>query len=101
MPRHIEDALEKMTRHFIWEDATNPPIALDHLYKPKHLGGIDLLDIRARNEAIELTWLRDYLSIGAHRLTWAFVTDLLINRLAPSGIASPALLNTFLQTWDV
>ncbi|KZT18632.1 hypothetical protein NEOLEDRAFT_1079750, partial [Neolentinus lepideus HHB14362 ss-1] len=90
-----------MTRHFIWEESTHPPIGLDHLYQPKDRGGINLLDIRARNEAIELTWLRDYLNLGTQRPSWAFITDILINRLAPSGIASPALLNTFLQQWDV
>ncbi|EPQ50507.1 hypothetical protein GLOTRDRAFT_28428, partial [Gloeophyllum trabeum ATCC 11539] len=41
MPKHIAQALEKLTRGFIWEDAAHPPIALAHLYKPRRQGGID------------------------------------------------------------
>ncbi|TFK54347.1 hypothetical protein OE88DRAFT_1624744 [Heliocybe sulcata] len=102
MPPPVEDALVKITRRFIWEEnSSNPPIALDHLYKPATKGGLSLLDLKARNDAIELTWLRAYLDLSPHRPTWAFVTDLLLNVLAPDGIAEAALFNTFLQKWDV
>lgn len=34
MLRHIEEALIKIMRDFIWEHNTSPRIALEHLYKP-------------------------------------------------------------------
>jgi hypothetical protein len=58
MPKHIEDTLVKITRNFIWDDSTVPRIALGYLYYPIKEGGLNLLDIRARNEAIEIIWLK-------------------------------------------
>ncbi|KAG2050450.1 hypothetical protein BDR06DRAFT_843239, partial [Suillus hirtellus] len=55
MPKHIEAALVKTTRNFIWNDARSPPINLEQLYQPREAGGINLLDIKSRNEAIEIT----------------------------------------------
>ncbi|KAI0038393.1 hypothetical protein FA95DRAFT_1471615, partial [Auriscalpium vulgare] len=56
MPRHIETAIVKEIRAFMWPDsARNAPIALKHLYRPRNEGGIGLLNVPARNAAIELT----------------------------------------------
>ncbi|KZT21788.1 hypothetical protein NEOLEDRAFT_1072874 [Neolentinus lepideus HHB14362 ss-1] len=101
MPQNIELALEKLTRAFIWTDTLHPPISLDQLYKDRPHRGISLLDICSQNEAIELTWLHEYLDISPSRPTWAFVVDILINQLAPDGIPNQTRLNTFLQKWDI
>ncbi|EPQ60413.1 hypothetical protein GLOTRDRAFT_124170 [Gloeophyllum trabeum ATCC 11539] len=102
MPPYIVTTLEKLLQSFIWEEAaSNLPVALAQLYLPKEKGGLDLLNINARNDAIELTWLRTYLDLSPTRPDWAFVVDALINTLAPDGIATEALFNTFLQTWAV
>ena len=55
MPKRIEDALTKMIRNYMWEDDSSPRIALDILQRPIEEGGLNLLDIRARNEGIEIT----------------------------------------------
>ncbi|KZT21729.1 hypothetical protein NEOLEDRAFT_1221723, partial [Neolentinus lepideus HHB14362 ss-1] len=101
MPQNIEDALEKLTHAFIWTNPSHPPISLNQLYKDKSHGGIGLLDIHSRNEAIELTWLCEYLDISPSRPAWAFVVNILINQLAPEGIPDQTRLNTFLQKWDI
>ncbi|KAA1476632.1 hypothetical protein DENSPDRAFT_747484, partial [Dentipellis sp. KUC8613] len=54
MPPNIEDAVIKEIRTFIWPDCKSAAIALDYLYNPANKGGIGLLDIKARNEAIEI-----------------------------------------------
>ena len=82
MPRHIEDAITKMTRDFIWDQDTSPRMALEHLYRRIDEGGLNILNIRARNEAIEIMWLKAYLNITLSRPAWAVVTDLLINAAA-------------------
>ena len=99
MPPHIEVAINKMIRDFIWDNDTHPRIALKHLYRPLDEGGLNLLDITTRNEAIELVWLRDYLNLSSSRQMWAKVTDILINATAPPGTSPMARINTFLQTW--
>jgi len=63
MPTHIEDAITKMIRDFIWNEETTPRLSLEHLYSPTEKGGMNILDIHARNKAIEITWLREYLNL--------------------------------------
>ncbi|KAI0041975.1 hypothetical protein FA95DRAFT_1472705, partial [Auriscalpium vulgare] len=101
MPPVVETTLLKVIRNFVWEDAAHPPLALKHLYPTRDLGGIGLLDLASRNEAIHLMGLKSFLDLSPSRPTWAFVTDLLINRLAPKEIPTPAKSNYFLQTWTV
>jgi hypothetical protein len=59
----IENALLNTMRNFIWEDNSSPRIAPETLYLPLDKGGLKLLDIRARNEAIGIIWLKDYLNM--------------------------------------
>ena len=56
---HIEEAIMKIIRDFRWDNDNHPRIAMDYMYKPLNEGGLNLLDIKARNKAIKLIWLRD------------------------------------------
>jgi exonuclease III len=101
MPKQIEDTLEKIIRDFIW-DGKKASVNMDTLYLPIRQGGIKLLDLRARNQAIDIMWLKSYLDLGPNRPMWAFVADVLIseNISKTSGkIASLAQINTYLQSW--
>lgn len=100
MPVHIEDALTKMIRDYIWYNDIHPRIGLEHLYKPLNDGGLNLLDIKARNEAIEIIWLGDYLNLTPSRQMRARATDILINASATPGTSAIARINSFLQTWE-
>ena len=100
MPNHIEDALTTIIRDFMWEDDSSPRLTLDRLQRPRNEGGLNLLDIRARNEAIELMWLKSYLDFSETRPEWAIVTDIIIDAAAPPHTNPTARINTFLQTWD-
>lgn len=99
MPTHIETALKEMIRNFIWTQDTAPRMALEYLYKPIDEGGLSILDISARNEAIEIMWLKAYLNLSPSRPAWATVTDLLINAAAPPGTSAIARVNSFTQSW--
>lgn len=100
MPSAIETALTKIMRSFMWEEDSSPRIALDFLNIPTSEGGLDLLNIRTRNEAIEIIWLKAYLDFSPTRHSWATITDLIINKAAPPGISLLARMNSFLQSWD-
>jgi hypothetical protein len=52
------------------------------------------------NDAIEITWLRDYLNFSLSRPTWAKVTDLTLRAAAPPGTSTLARTNSFLQSWN-
>ncbi|KAI0266612.1 hypothetical protein BGY98DRAFT_905175, partial [Russula aff. rugulosa BPL654] len=100
MPQRIEDTLTKMIRDFMWEESTNPKIALDILHRPIKAGGLNLLDLNARNEAIEMTWLKTYLDLSNQRPMWAKLVDILIDAVAPPNTNPQVRINTFLQSWN-
>jgi hypothetical protein len=99
MPKHIERALIEMTRKFIWEDVNVPRIALKYLQYPTEEGGLNLLNIKAQNEAIEIIWLKAYLNMSPSRPTWAKITDIVLDTTAPQGYNVQARMNIFLQSW--
>ncbi|KAH7911774.1 hypothetical protein BJ138DRAFT_1005888, partial [Hygrophoropsis aurantiaca] len=98
MPEAIEKNLIKQIRDFIWDETKTPPISLEQLYQPINKGGIKLLDIKSRNQAIEVTWLKSFLDISTKRPQWAFITDILINNIFPSGISNLNDIPLILQT---
>ncbi|KAL6298151.1 hypothetical protein BKA93DRAFT_744739, partial [Sparassis latifolia] len=102
MPTHIEKILTTIIHRFIWHDSCIPPIKLDTLHLPRTQGGLDLLDLHSRNNAIDLQWLRPFLNLTPSRPTWAYVADLLIsdNITKSSGqIDKTAQKNIVLQSW--
>lgn len=104
MPRTVENKLIKMTREFIWDGNKHPPINLDTLCKPIEQGGIGLLDLKARNEAIDLMWAKEYLQLSPSRPKWAHIADALLARATNAASKTTdeiARVNPFLQTWGV
>lgn len=97
MPDHVKDMLTKLLRTFIWGKNVSPRLVLDSLHAKREKGGIELLNLKNRNEAIELVWLKEYLKVKPTRPTWAKLTDALINDLAPTNVHPEARQNTFLQ----
>ncbi|KAI9061456.1 hypothetical protein FKP32DRAFT_1544737, partial [Trametes sanguinea] len=67
MPQAVAKEVSVMIRNYIWEDNGHVPIAMERLYEAKENGGLGLLDIEARNEAVDIVWLRDYLTTGPKR----------------------------------
>ncbi len=100
MPPEIEDVLTKVAREFIWHGCTISKIALEYLYHPVHEGGLNLLNISARNDAIEIMWLKTYLDFSPTCPTWAKITDLIIDASMPQGGNALTQINCFLQSWN-
>jgi hypothetical protein len=102
MPKEVEAQLEKRVRKFLWAEKTSVTVNKETVYALAEMGGRDLLDIVARNEAIAITWLKTYLSFGADRPMWCFTTDeILSDKVSAIDAAVPAevRLNTYLQSW--
>lgn len=99
MPKHVEDALQKKISKFVWAEKKSS-VNKNHLNAPIEKGGIHLLDIQARNEAIDLMWLQVYLS--EDRPTWALIADILIERCIAksSNINKELTINMFIQSWQ-
>ena len=99
MPKNIIEAIIRIVHSFLWEGKTSAPIAKEALYDKIKDGGINLLDLQARNDAIEIVWLKEYLNMSPTRPTWATVTDILLCETAPTNIPNKIRINPFLQTW--
>ncbi|KAG2063741.1 hypothetical protein BDR04DRAFT_1131022 [Suillus decipiens] len=100
MPKSIEAAITKKIRTFIWNNRKSPPISLASLERPVSEGGLGLLNICARNEAIDITWVQAFMNLSESRPSWAFVTDILINSLKPCNTKGHSNFNTLLTSWE-
>ena len=100
MPEHIVEALTNVNKIFIWKDTPNQRLALTALQDKKEEGSIELLDLRHRNDAIELVWQSKYLIKTSVRPTWAYMTDILLNETAPKNLPEKVRENSFLQKWS-
>ncbi|KAL1945539.1 hypothetical protein VTO73DRAFT_2390 [Trametes versicolor] len=104
MPERIENRLRRMISNFMWNGDRHPRIGCETLHAPIRDGGLDVLDMKARNEAMDIMWLRAYLSVGAERAAWASLADALFARASAftaSKVDLSARINAFLQTLDV
>ncbi|PPQ74327.1 hypothetical protein CVT24_000429 [Panaeolus cyanescens] len=107
MPTNIEHKIEKIIRDFMWDktgtERYHPPVGMDTLTEMQESGGRKVIDIKARNEAIDLMRLRSYLKEPHLRPRWTKVADELLSRAA-SGRQAQRIPhtheNTFLQKWD-
>jgi hypothetical protein len=75
MPPEIEQRLAKRIRTFIWDHVHVPPISMTTLSKPTLDGGLNILDLKVRNKAIQAFWLKSYLQLDESRPSWAFIAD--------------------------
>ncbi len=105
MPKTVEVAFLKVIRKFLWgKAATHPPIALKILYDPVQTGGLDMLDLEARNTAISMMWMKDYLNLSGARPRWTGVADVIFARAVTAdsrNLDRDVRVNMFLQTWRV
>lgn len=85
----------------MWERDSSPRITLEILQRPIEEGGLNLLDLKVRNEAIDIIWLKSYLNLSPTRPTWAAIIDLIIDTSAPTNMCSKAQENPFLQSWNI
>ena len=103
MPPEVERKVNGLIRSFVWKGGKSHPVAMEWLQRAQDEGGIKLLDIKARNEAIQLTWIKDYLNMTNTRPNWAYIADALIAlaiKKTEGNTDQKSKVNTFLQTWD-
>lgn len=100
MSPEIERRLAQRITSFMWDEKSSM-VNAETLRAPLIDGGKNLLDIGARNEAIELMKLKSYLAPATVRPRWALVADSLFAEQIPQDqkIGRELRRQTFLQTW--
>ena len=84
----------------MWGSESTPPISLPILSLPTTEGGMKLLNLKAQNKAIQLTWLKTYLQMDTTRPTWTFIADELINKtFLSTNTDRLTKINIFMQSW--
>ena len=103
MPEEIETNLKKKIIRFMWgpSDTFSPTVRETMFFEHFQNGGKKLLDISARNEAIELMKLKVYLQPASMRPRWTAIADILIKRNAAGSTARDdgSMTQSFLQSW--
>ncbi|KAF6755002.1 hypothetical protein DFP72DRAFT_749255, partial [Ephemerocybe angulata] len=107
MPTSVLKSIRKKTDNFVYakhgERKANT-IAMDVLFNNKDDGGLGLLDMEARNEAIDIMRLRTYLLHPEARPIWCRLADILLARSAVmkfKNVGPEALVNPLTQNWRV
>lgn len=103
MPSNIELKLWRKIRNFVWHDK-RAPVSEQILFSQIDKGGCALLDISTRNEAIEVMWLKSYLSFGPERPLWALGADEIFAINVPQfeeNVDKRVRKNIFLQSWGL
>lgn len=102
MPEKVLKHLQRAQREFVWGGSKSSPVDQNTLMAPVAKGGKNLLDLAARNEAIQLMKLKSYLELDpGTRATWAYLADSKFahNIVKSDNVDPESLLNMFLQTW--
>ncbi|KAF4615476.1 hypothetical protein D9613_003370 [Agrocybe pediades] len=102
MPKEVEKRLDRRIRKYIWSEKNSTPVKMDTVHAPIEIGGRAVLDIKARNEAINIMWLQSYLRNAEKRPLWAWVADGVLAGNVPKNNAPfphEARLNMITQTW--
>ena len=103
MSAEVETIISWKITAFLWDDAS-PMVSTSVMSGQIEAGGKKILDIKARNEAIELMKLQSYLCLDKNCPRWARIADILIKGNIPisQNVQDGATAqNTFLQTWTV
>jgi hypothetical protein len=66
MPRQVEEILTKTIRNFMWNDK-KPFVNMGTFSLLVAQRGIKLLNLKVRNQAIKVMWLKSYLNLGPKR----------------------------------
>ena len=72
------------------------------MFKPLDKGGRAMIDLKSRNKAISVIWLRSFLKLGPDCPMWAYVADVLIAAnvaLGDKQVDKRVMLSSFLQSW--
>src|SRR5260370_42285744 len=84
MPEHYVDLLMKRIRSFLWNTEAIPPVATELLSEPLSQGGRKILDLRARNDAINIIKIKKLLDHSVNRLASDVTTAIIVKTLRKS-----------------
>jgi hypothetical protein len=100
MPNHIEKRMKKLFKDFLWDNKKGLMGWNQVIAKREH-GGLGIPDIKARIDAIEIMWLKKWLSPDNEKPKWAYILDeILKNNIAKAPmIDKESRMDWLKQSW--
>lgn len=102
MPNSVEKRLMKHIDKYLWKGKDHNPVSQKVICGPAKKGRRKVLDLKARNEAIKIMWLKWYLDFEERKM-WASIADALLAYKVPTSeqnVDPEARINIFLQSWQ-
>jgi hypothetical protein len=99
MPKDIEETLTTLIHVFLW-DGERARISDNTMFSSVTRGGKQILNLAARNEAIDLWNLQSYLVQGPLRAYWCYFVDFILAKWLETrylNFRPGQILNVFLQ----
>ncbi|PBK85250.1 hypothetical protein ARMGADRAFT_942241 [Armillaria gallica] len=94
--------VQRMICNFAWDNQGKTSMNKSIMLAVIADGGMQVLDIKMRNDAIEVMKLKSYLRFDANQPSTVYVKDAIINQHIKKGTPQvKAMANTVLQTWTV
>jgi hypothetical protein len=84
MPKEIEKRHTNRASQFLWNEKKYHPVNLETTQAPIEDGGRNILDIKSRNDTINLMWLKRYTNLKPSHPLWTKVADALLSLANPT-----------------
>jgi hypothetical protein len=75
----VEKRMTKMYKDFVWNEKKKGLMSWEQIIAPRTKGGLGMPDLKSRIEAIEIMWLKKWLSPEEKRPKWAHIVDEILN----------------------
>jgi len=101
MPKEVETEMKKMYHKFLWNGKAKGVMKWEQVIEKRSRGGLGIPDISARIEAIEIMWIKKWLSPNSKRPKWAYIMDMILNEnIAKTPIIDQrSRMNWLIQSW--
>jgi len=101
MPKDIQEKMTKQMKDFMWNNKEKGLMKWEDITQEKAKGGLNIPDISARIEAIQIMWLKKYLAPTEKKPDWAYITDnIIFQYITPKPIIEEkSKIDWILQSW--
>ena len=101
MPTAVEERMKKLFKDFLWDDKKRGLMAWNQVIAPREQGRLAIPNIRSQIEAIEIMWIKKWLSPDEKKSKWTYILDKIIHlNIAKALMIDPeSRLNCLKQSW--
>jgi ribonuclease HI len=102
MPKDIMKTMQKQMKDFVWDGKAKGLMRWEEIIAKRKEGGLNIPDIEARLEAIQVMWLKKWLAPRSSRNIWASMVDeILMENIPPKPmIREENRVQWIKQSWN-